>query len=292
VARYLKQDKQGSGDKIPPLKRDDGSITNDKKEQAAELMNTFFPPLPDNIEDEGERPQRATIPAPSLGLEEVERQIHAMKPWKAPGEDGLPAAVWVQTWPAVKHRVLALFQSSLNTGEIPHQWKHAKIIPLRKPNKKDYTKPKAWRPISLLSTLSKVFEAVIAERLSNMVETYGILPANHFGARKQRSAEQALILLQEKVYEAWRKGKVLSLVSFDVAGAYNGVYKDRLLQRLEARGIHPSLVRWISSFCSDRTAAIIINGETSPNQELPQAGLPQGSPLSPILYLFFNADLV
>jgi hypothetical protein len=192
----------------------------------------------------------------------------------------------------VKDRVLRLFQASLDEGELPTQWRNAKIIPLKKPNKGDYTVAKAWRPISLLSTLGKALESVVAERISHAVETFGLLPTNHFGARKKRSAEQALLLLQEHIYNAWRSKKVLSLVSFDVKGAYNGVYKDRLLQRLAARGIPPALVRWIDAFCSERTATMLVNGHTSQQQPLPQAGLPQGSPLSPILFLFFNADLV
>ncbi|KJZ68933.1 hypothetical protein HIM_11676 [Hirsutella minnesotensis 3608] len=152
---------------------------------------------------------------------------------------------------------------------------------------------KAWRPISLLSTLGKILEAVVAERISYAVETYGLLPANHFGARKRRSAEQALPLLQEQIYKAWRNHKVLSLISFDVKGAYNGVCKERLLERMKARGIPAELVRWIDAFCSGRTASVVVNGYTSEQRELPQAGLlPQGSPLSPILFLFFNADLV
>jgi Reverse transcriptase (RNA-dependent DNA polymerase) len=131
--------------------------------------------------------------------------------------------------------------------------------------------------------------------MSYLADTYRLLPANHFGARKQRSAEQALILLQEHIYKAWRSRNVLrllSLITFDIKGAYNGVCKERLLQRLQALGIPPLIIRWINDFCSERTASIYVNGYISPTQPLQQAGLPQGSPLSVLLFLFFNADLV
>ncbi len=66
------------------------------------------------------------------------------------------------------------------------------------------------------------------------------------GSRGQ--AEQALLLLQEQVYAAWRGRRILSLVSFDVKGAYNGVCKERLLQRMKARGIPEGLLRWVEAF--------------------------------------------
>ncbi|KAJ6090904.1 hypothetical protein N7499_003618 [Penicillium canescens] len=292
AAKYLKSGEDAAFGKLPQLVRADGTTTTDHQEQAEELLSKFFPPLPDVIDDEGTRPQREPVAMPAISLEEVERQLFTAKSWKAPGEDGLPAIVWKMTWPTVKHRVLNLFQASLEEGMLPRQWRHAKIIPLKKPNKENYTIAKAWRPISLLATLGKMLESVVAERISHAVETHGLLPTSHFGARKQRSAEQALVLLQEQIYTAWRGRRVLSLISFDVKGAYNGVCKERLLQRMKARGIPGDLLRWVEAFCSERTATIQINGQVSEVQSLPQAGLPQGSPLSPILFLFFNADLV
>ncbi|KAF4311355.1 hypothetical protein GTA08_BOTSDO13081 [Botryosphaeria dothidea] len=96
----------------------------------------------------------------------------------------------------------------------------------------------------------------------------------------------------QRIYDAWREGKVLSLLSFDVKGAYNGVSRDVLLRRLRQRRIPEVLVKWVETFCSNRSASVVVNGETSRVIDLPQAGLPQGSPLSPMLFLFFNADLV
>ncbi|KAK7583226.1 hypothetical protein V3481_012568 [Fusarium oxysporum f. sp. vasinfectum] len=292
AAKYMKSGDDAAFGKVPQLGRADGTKTTNHREQAEELLAKFFPPLPDNIEDEGLQHRRAPVTMPDLTLEEVERRLWATKSWKAPGEDGLPAIVWKQIWPSVKHDVLDIFQTSLKEGVIPRQWRHARIIPLKKPGKDDYTIAKAWRPISLLATLGKVLESVVAERISHAVETHGLLPTNHFGARKQRSAEQALVLLQEHIFSTWRSRHVVSLISFDVKGAYNGVCKERLLQRMKARGIPEEILRWVDAFCSERTATIMINGQSSESRPLPQAGLPQGSPLSPMLFLFFNADLV
>jgi hypothetical protein len=153
AAKYLKPGGDMVGDKIPRLKRADGTTTQDKAEQAEELLTAFFPPLPATIEDEGPRPWRREVAMPDLTLEEVEEKVMAAKAWKAPGEDGLPAMVWKQLWPVVKERVMHLFRTSLNEGQLPNQWRSAKIIPLKKPGKGDYALAKAWRPICSIPVL-------------------------------------------------------------------------------------------------------------------------------------------
>jgi hypothetical protein len=101
---------------------------------------------------------------PELTVEEIECCLMKTKPWKAAGSDR-------QVWPYMKESVRRLFQTFLDTGTLPQQWRTATIISLKKPNKDDYTQSKAWRPVSLLSTLGKLLETVVAERASFAVET-------------------------------------------------------------------------------------------------------------------------
>lgn len=167
-----------------------------------------------------------------------------------------------------------LYRASLELGYVPSSWKTVKIVVLQKPGKADYTKPKAYRPISLIPTISKGLEAVIAARLSYIVERYKLLPENHFGARPKRSAEQALNLVIEKVYQAWRKHKILTLVSFDMKGAFNGVHAHVLEQRLRARRIPEQAVRWIRNFCSQRKAEVSLGSYESEAKDIEYPGIP------------------
>jgi hypothetical protein len=81
-------------------------------------------------------------------------------------------------------------------------------------------------------------------------------------------------------------------VLFNVKGAYNNVATEPEIRRLRQRQIPEVIVRWVQDFCTNRQACILVNRFTSVVQELPQAGLLQGLALAPILFLFFNADLV
>lgn len=85
---------------------------------------------------------------------------------------------------------------------------------------------------------------------------------------------------------------MLSLVIFDLKGAFNSVPPDVLACCLREHRMPEEYVRWIQDFCSNRSATITVNGTTSEPVNLAQSDLPQSSPLSPLLFLFFNANLV
>lgn len=290
AARYLRPRESTFGN--IPILVDNQVEVEDNKDKAEVLLRTFFPPTPDGWGTAGSQHSSLVRDNPDVTVEEIGYAVHRIKPWKAPGTDGLPHVVWREVWSVLKRWIHAIFSASLRLGSMPAPWRIARILPLRKPDKPDYTIPEAYRPISLLSTLGKILELVVARRLSYWAETHNLLPTNQFGARPRRSCEQALVILTESIKDAWRQRKVLSLVSFDVKGAYNGVPREVMADRLSRRGIPSSIVRWVQSFCSGRRATVVVNGFETEAMDVAFPGLPQGSPLSPVLYIFFNADLV
>ncbi|KAL6165128.1 hypothetical protein ACJQWK_08372 [Exserohilum turcicum] len=113
------------------------------------------------------------------------------------------------------------------------------------------------------------------------------------GGRRMRSTEHALHAVTSRIYQAWNKGdgQVASLLLLDVSGAFDNVSHPRLLHNLRKRKVDERTVKWIASFLSNRHTRIAVDGFTSQEYAI-NTGIPQGSPLSPILYLFYNADLI
>jgi hypothetical protein len=107
---------------------------------------------------------------------EIGGALKAAKGNTALGEDGLQTLVWKNTWKYILGIIAKIFSTSVNLRYYPKRWKTAMILALRKPGKPDYTVPKAYRLISLLNTLGKLLEAVMARRLSYYAETYRLLP--------------------------------------------------------------------------------------------------------------------
>ena len=121
---------------------------------------------------------------------------------------------------------------------------------LRKPAKPDYSKSKAYWPIALENTIGKVFESTVTDIISYLTETHQLLPIHHYGGRPGRSTEDAMIILSEHIFQAWKKKKVFSAIFMDVSGTFNNIHHRRLAHNLCTRRIPHQITNWINSFLS------------------------------------------
>jgi hypothetical protein len=164
---------------VPPLQVD-SNILVENEDKARVFLGTFFPKMDQPHEDlPVEVPLE--LPWPPLTELEVHRSLKAAKSSTAPGEDGLPTLVWKHLWKFLGELITIIFTASIDLGHHPKRWRGAKIVVLRKPGKPDYSIPGAYRPISLLNTLGKLLEAVMARRLSYLAEKQSLLPDTQFG---------------------------------------------------------------------------------------------------------------
>jgi len=181
----------------------------------------------------------------------------------------------------------------LASGQMPQCLKESTTVVLRKEQKKDYTLASSYRPIALENTLAKLIEKVVADKITYAAETNNLLPWNQMGARKNRSTISGLDLLVSTIQTAWKskKGTIVSMLSLDISGAFDNVSHKRLLWTLDKLGLPEWMVRFTASFLSERRTRIIHSGSTS--EWIPTAnGIPQGSTISPILFLLFISDLL
>jgi ribonuclease HI len=264
------------------------------EEKANMLRDTFFPKPPEaDLSDMENAEYHDQISMPDITEKEVLDAVQAAAPLKAPGPDGIPNKVLQAASSILVGHLATVMNQSLKLRYCPAHFRNSTTVVLRKQGKDNYTTPKAYRPIALLNTIGKVMDAIIARRLSYLVERFHVIPRLHMGGRKLRSVEHALHNVVQRVYEAWNtgQGQVLSLLLLDVSGAFDNVSHKRLLHNLRKRRVDERIVRWIASFLSDRRTKIAIDGYESEEYNI-ETGVPQGSPLSPILYILYNADLI
>ena len=177
-------------------------------------------------------------------------------------------------------------------GHFPAAFKKATVVVLRKPGKSSAQLRQAggWRPISLLSCVGKVVEGVVATKMTAAAEKYGILPPEQFGNREGRSTELVTRVVIETVRAAWTASLSTSLLQLDLEGAFDTVNHEWLEATLVGQGWPRWTTRWVASFLKDRIATLSFDDWTSEEVAVP-AGVPQGSPISPLLFCLFMVPL-
>lgn len=292
LVKWAKNRHSASSACTPALAKPNGELVQRPEEKAELLRQAFFPPPRQaDVSDIHGYEYPSPIECPDITTSEVENAVRRAAPNKAPGTDRITNAILHKTLDILLPSLCRLFNACLQVGYCPKHFKDTVTVVLRKPGKDDYSQPKAYRPIALLNTVGKAMDSIIANRLTYLADKYGLLPSRHTGGRKLASTEHAMHFLLQRIHQAWAEGQVASLLLLDVSGAYDNVSRERLLYNLRKRRICPKITAWVGSFLSDRSTTLKLQEYTAPSAPI-QTGIPQGSPVSPILYLFYNADLI
>ena len=286
----------GGKTRIPNLKVQgpDGERTcSNNKDKSTALATTSFPKKPQQntatLEEANNVPQICDIDP--ITREQIRKHIARLKPFKAPGPDGIPNVVLIKCSDLLVNRLWLIFTAIVNKEWYYTPWKAFTTIVLHKPGKPRYDTPKAYRPIALLNTISKVLTSIIAEQLTFYSEKHQLLPVQHYRGRPARTTTDAMHALTYKIKDAWRKKKVVSVLFLDIEGAFPNAVNKKLLQNMTRRQVPTKIVQFTENLLRDRTTTLKFDDHTS-ETILITNGIGQGDPLSMILYQYYNADLI
>ena len=184
--------------------------------------------------------------------------------------------------------VASIINKSFQDGIFPEQMKIARVTPIHKEGAK--TVVGNYRPISILSSFSKIYEKLMHKRLSSFLESNDSIYENQYGFRSGRSCEHALLNAQNLLLESLSKRQVSLLLLIDFSKAFDLVEHKILLEKLEHYGIRGHALKWLESYLSNRKQFVSINGSES-SMQIMEHGIPQGSILGPLLFIIYINDI-
>jgi hypothetical protein len=221
--------------------------------------------------------------------DEVRRALSTTSNKSAPGPSGITYKLLKWTFDANPSLIITTLNGALEHGT--HPWGTADVVVIPKPHKPDYSLAKAYRPISLLECTGKLLEKVVANRLGADERNHHLIEPSQFGSRKYHSAPDAATLLRYKAQMTIRSGNVGGVLLLDISRFFDHLNPATTVATLADLGVDSNTCTWVHSFMTERTLRLNFNGEQSdPFRQ--DVGVPQGSPLSPILSALYTSPIL
>ena len=219
--------------------------------------------------------------------EDITKALQDLKPNKAPGFDGIHSEFLLHLGKYATTWLAKFFTNIMETGHIPRSMKRTKIIAVLKPGKPS-EEPKSYRPIALLSTMYKLLERLIYNRIST--EILKIIPIEQAGFRPGRSCSDQVLSLTSFIEGGYQKNLKTSAVFIDLTAAYDTVWRPGVTYKFLRAIPCKRTSQLISNMLSDRPFQVIM-GDSHSKQRILNNGLPQGSVLAPLLFNLYIADI-
>ncbi|KAH7952920.1 hypothetical protein HPB49_002620 [Dermacentor silvarum] len=226
-----------------------------------------------------------------ISTTELKRRISDLKNQKATGPDDIPNEFLKALKTKARETLRHYFNNILESGQIPPAWKEAKVTLIHKGKGKPLEQLNAYRPISIISNVQKLFSATLNRRLQKICESNNIFPESQNGFRPNRRTSDHIFTLTQALEMKNKEKSTLYLAFLDMEKAYDGVPHSRLWQKLQGIGLECKSIDLLKELYTCCTAVYKLH-ELSSKKVQQKIGLKQGCPLSPTLFNIYITQLL